>query len=126
MLPCLSVQSTIMSNSTTMLRTAVRYGLVTGLLGGGSWILTLAAADPERRFSRPWWEASGIGVLCWLLTGLLIGACSARAASSAALQASRQPPKTWLGRVLAMGAWLLYRLLVGCFLGFLTTGVVLL
>lgn len=110
-----------MSSDQTPLSKGLLFGSVTGLFGGSFWAL-IVSSPPDEALIAPRWIVIGGGFLLWFFVGFLVGVFNApRSTNEIALQAGAR--FSLLRRMVGTVGWFLYRLIVGYFIGMISTVV---
>jgi hypothetical protein len=92
------------------------YGAAAGLFGGAVWFLMLTIVVPQQvRFSGIWWVLGAAGTAVWLAAGFVTG----RFGPDARSREGGGPPGTKPSGAVEAAGRLLYRLVVGSFVGFI-------
>lgn len=102
----------------TPLSTGFLYGLTAALFGGSLWALLVFGMSDESSGAPRWIVLVG-GILSWFLVGFLIGAFNA----PRAVDETGKARPSLVHRILSAVGWFFYRLVVGYFVGGLTTFV---
>lgn len=108
-----------MSGGRTPLKNGLLYGAASGLFGGSLWGVFFSLPE-EETLPVPRWVFIGGGFLCWFIVGFLVGVFNAPRSADEIAPAERMLLPL-LQRMLVAAGWFSYRLLVGYFVGTLTT-----